>query len=282
MSIARQNPLVSIIIPTFNSENQLALCLDSIKNQDYKNYEIIIVDYYSTDKTIDIASQYTSNIFRRKTPFTERRNYGATKANGEIFYQMDSDMMLSKDLIEKGVEQILNGYDGIIIPQRYAGEGFLGKSKELEVKSSTNDDSLKICRFMTKKAFNTVGGYDTELEAGEDWDITQRIEEYYQLIRINSYITHGWGTYNLTKWIRKMYFYGKSVKKYQVKHKTYSKYQWSPLRFFLLDYTMLRKDPLHACGLLFIKVCEFSSGFLGLLTAPKNKFYEKCSKDFII
>ena len=261
------NPLVSVIIPTFNSEKQLPVCLASIKNQTYQNIEIIIADGFSTDKTLGIARQYQTKIIQKKSPFTERRNYGATIAKGSIYYHMDSDMILPKELIATAVKQIINGFDGVIIPQRFAGEGFFGKCKELEVLSSTNDDKLKICRFLRKTVFDSIGGYDETLEAGEDWDITQRAEEKYRLIRINVYITHGWGKYNLRKWVNKTYYYGKTVKKYQAKHETYSKYQWSPLRFLALDYSMLKHDPLHACGVIFIKFCEFTSGFIGLMNA---------------
>ena len=261
----KPNLLVSVIIPTFNSEKQLPICLESIKNQTYQNIELIIADGFSTDKTVEIAVQYKAKVLQKSCPFTERRNYGATIAQGDIYYHMDSDMILPKELIETAVKQIVGGYDGVIIPQRFLGEGFFGKCKELEVLSSTNDDKLKICRFMKKTVFDAIGGYDESLEAGEDWDITQRIEEKYRLVRINVYVTHGWGKYDLSKWVSKMYYYGKTVKEYQVKHKNYSKYQWSPLRFFLIDYSMLIDDPLHACGLIFIKSCEFFSGFVGLL-----------------
>jgi glycosyltransferase involved in cell wall biosynthesis len=52
------HPLVSVIIPTFNSEKQLPICLESIKNQTYQNIEIIIADGFSTDKTVEIALHY--------------------------------------------------------------------------------------------------------------------------------------------------------------------------------------------------------------------------------
>ena len=266
VSDLKTHPLVSIIIPTFNSEKELPLCLGSLKYQTYDNIEIIIVDGYSTDKTVEIGVQYGAKIFKKKIPVTQSRNYGATKASGEIYYHMDSDIILPNELIEKAVEKILDGYDGVIIPQRFAGEGFLGKCKELELLSSTNNDKLKICRFLRKKVFDAVGGYDESIQAGEDWDITQRIEENYRLIRINECITHGWGKYDLSKWIRKTYKYGKTVKKYQIKHKSYSNYQWSPVRFLLLDYSVLKKDPGHTCGILFIKSCEFFSGFIGLIS----------------
>ena len=51
-------PLVSVIIPTYNSEKTLPLCLESIKRQTYKNIEVIIVDNFSVDRTVDIAKRY--------------------------------------------------------------------------------------------------------------------------------------------------------------------------------------------------------------------------------
>jgi len=52
----KDNPLVSVVIPTYNSEKTLAKCLESIKNQTYKNTESVIVDNFSTDKTTEIKS----------------------------------------------------------------------------------------------------------------------------------------------------------------------------------------------------------------------------------
>jgi len=51
-------PLISVIIPTYNSEKTLPLCLESIKRQTYKNIEVIIVDNFNVDRTVDIAKRY--------------------------------------------------------------------------------------------------------------------------------------------------------------------------------------------------------------------------------
>ena len=56
------NSLISIVIPTKNSADTLTLCLESIKKQTYPNYELIIVDGFSSDKTIDIARKYGTKI----------------------------------------------------------------------------------------------------------------------------------------------------------------------------------------------------------------------------
>ena len=56
-------PLVSIIIPTYNSEMTIGKCLESIRNQSYENVEIIIVDSFSGDGTAKLAERYGARIF---------------------------------------------------------------------------------------------------------------------------------------------------------------------------------------------------------------------------
>lgn len=56
-------PLVSIVIPTFNSSKTLGLCLESVRNQDYDNVEIIVVDNNSSDSTKEIAEKFTPLVF---------------------------------------------------------------------------------------------------------------------------------------------------------------------------------------------------------------------------
>ena len=56
------SPLVSINIATYNSEKTLGKCLDSVRNQTYKNIEIIFMDSYSKDRALDIAKRYGAKI----------------------------------------------------------------------------------------------------------------------------------------------------------------------------------------------------------------------------
>ena len=102
-------PLVSIIIHTRNSDKTLEKCLQSIKNQRYKNIEIIIVDQESEDNTLPIAKKFGVRIFSSpKSLFyngpSRSRNIGAKNAYGEIFYHLDSDMELSENIISESVE----------------------------------------------------------------------------------------------------------------------------------------------------------------------------------
>jgi glycosyltransferase involved in cell wall biosynthesis len=60
------NPNVSIIIPMRNESRYIARCLDSLNNQTYKDFEIILIDDGSTDNTIEIASKYDAKILKQQ------------------------------------------------------------------------------------------------------------------------------------------------------------------------------------------------------------------------
>ena len=86
--------MLSIIIPTLNEEKYLPSLLDSIKSQDYKDYEIIVADAGSKDKTIEIAKKYGCNVVKGGL-LPAGRNRGAESAKGDLFLFLDSDSMLS-------------------------------------------------------------------------------------------------------------------------------------------------------------------------------------------
>jgi len=90
-------PSISVVIPTFNSEKTLEMCLESIVNQDYPKdkIEIIIADGGSVDRTIEIARKYTNKIFDNPLKTGEAgKAVGVKKAKGDIIALIDSDNIL--------------------------------------------------------------------------------------------------------------------------------------------------------------------------------------------
>src|SRR3990167_6811447 len=73
-------PLVSVIVPTYNEQENIGRCLGSILAQNYKKIEVIIVDNFFIIKTLQIAQKYTSNCFRFGNERSAQRNFGAQKA----------------------------------------------------------------------------------------------------------------------------------------------------------------------------------------------------------
>ena len=92
---------LSIIIPTLEEEKYLPLLLDSIKKQNLKrDYEIIISDAGSKDRTIEIAESQGCKIVKGGLP-AKGRNEGAKIAQGELFLFLDADTMLPENSLEK-------------------------------------------------------------------------------------------------------------------------------------------------------------------------------------
>ena len=94
----------SIIIPTCNEEKYLPGLLESIKKQKYKNYEIIIADANSKDKTIKIAKRYKCKVVKGGKP-ARGRNKGAKIAKGKYLIFMDSDGILKNNKLEKLIKE---------------------------------------------------------------------------------------------------------------------------------------------------------------------------------
>lgn len=100
-------PYFSVVIPTLNEENYLPKLLDCLAKQTYKNFEVIICDGNSGDKTIEKAYQFQERLPRLivlpnlKRNVSLQRNAGADKTNGEYIQFMDADVIINKDYFYK-------------------------------------------------------------------------------------------------------------------------------------------------------------------------------------
>ena len=107
------NPLVSVIVPTYNSERTLQECLNALISQNYKNIEIIITDSFSKDKTKEIARRFTNNIIDAESLALARKK-GVELSQGKYILFLDSDQIINPDTIELSVRACEEeGYDGV-------------------------------------------------------------------------------------------------------------------------------------------------------------------------
>ncbi|MCD7781987.1 MAG: glycosyltransferase [Methanosphaera sp.] len=173
---------LSIIIPTHNEEDYLPNLLNSIDRQNFHDYEVIIADANSTDKTRKIALEHDTIVIDGGLPAIGR-NRGASIANGELLLFLDADSVLTDDYIKTTITEFEHRNLGIAITQIIPLEkGFI------------NEFSHGIANFMTKKISNikphgagcygiltykllhdNVNGFDEELDFGEDTDYIERI-----------------------------------------------------------------------------------------------------------
>lgn len=103
-----KNPLVSIIITSYNYGHYLADAIESALRQTYQNLEVIVVDDYSTDNTKNIVNQYPVHYFyQRHQGVAIARNNGIKQSHGEFFVCLDGDDKLAPEYIRKTMEQIM-------------------------------------------------------------------------------------------------------------------------------------------------------------------------------
>ena len=115
----KNNYLVSIIVPVYNTEKYLKKCLDSIINQTYSNIEIILIDDGSTDNSPKICDEYKSRnnnikvIHQTNSGVSTARNVGLDAAIGEYVGFIDSDDYIDNNMVEKIMKEII--YDNLDI-----------------------------------------------------------------------------------------------------------------------------------------------------------------------
>lgn len=100
------NQLVSIIIPTYQTETYIKRAVESAYNQTYPNVEIVVIDDGSTDKTKEILTPYIEKqqihyVFKENGGLSDARNVGITHASGAYIYFLDSDDWIETTYIEK-------------------------------------------------------------------------------------------------------------------------------------------------------------------------------------
>jgi glycosyltransferase involved in cell wall biosynthesis len=250
--------------------------LESIRNQSYRNIEIIVVDKNSRDKTVEIAKNYNAKVFQLNAERAEAKNFGLGKAIGKYVCFIDSDMELTKNVIKECVNLIENNgkIGGIIIPERSVSNSFWAKVRDFE-RSFYAGTEIESARFFRKDLAEKVGGFDENIVFFEESTLPQQIEKlgYNVRARINAEILHHEEDFALWRWLKKKYYYGKTASVYRDKYNDLSKKQMSLFYRFGLFFRNKRfySKPLLALGVIILKFSEYFSAGLGYLVSKVRK-----------
>jgi len=267
----KSKPLVSVIIPTRNSSRTLYGCLRSIKNQTYKNIDVIVVDNYSSDNTEEVAKLFDVRFFRHGCERSAQMNYGAQMAEGEYFLFSYSDFYLKPGLVEHCVDRCESdtNVDALFVPvETKTRDNFWVKCRALERKLINLGEPLIECpRFYKRRAFEKVGGFDETLII-EDYDILNRMKAAGLKIVRSKVSTLHEDPSSLKDFVLGYLYFGKNgVPLFIRKHGSLAMAQYSFIRpTYIRHFSVFKKDPLHATGLLFCRLVYYMAAFFGMLT----------------
>ncbi len=190
---------VSVIIPTLNEEKLLPSTLESVKAQTYKDFELIVKDGLSFDKTVDIARNYGAKVISLKDSSAgEARNQGARYAGGTILVFLDADTLMAPDAMNKLVND-LQEFGAVLVFPRYLTRE---QTVEIDGKPSygirvfvkfwfTFEDLFRkyadryaggMCMACDAAAFRRVGGFNEKLKVCEDIEISYRLRKIGRVI----------------------------------------------------------------------------------------------------
>lgn len=205
-----KNELISIIIPTFNRSNYLPIAIDSVLNQTYSNYELIIIDDGSTDDTHKIIQEkYKDKIIyicQENQGESKARNKGISLAKGKYIAFLDSDDFWSPKKLETQVycfsSAKQNGLVGVFSPVWIVDEngdkiykkpkGTIRSSNDLRYENLLTNNIVygsSSNLLLETDRVRQIGGFDHTIQYGEDRDFLLRLRQKGNLKYISTPLT---------------------------------------------------------------------------------------------
>ncbi|MCL2243283.1 MAG: glycosyltransferase [Treponema sp.] len=183
---------VSIIIPALNEEKTLPGLLDSIKAQEFDDYEIIVADAGSKDRTKEIALSKGCRIVDGGLPGAGR-NAGASVAKGDFLFFLDADVIIPPGFIRNVYDEMQDRFIDLATCEikplsDYRLDRVIHRLMNLAVLLNLwlDPKAFGFCIFVTKRLFLRAGGFDETIYVAEDNDFVKRASVFRNLRFLNS------------------------------------------------------------------------------------------------
>ncbi len=210
-AVRKHQPLISIVLPTYNGSRYLREAIDSCLAQTYHNWELILVDDCSTDSTPDIIAEYVAQDPRvrsirhevnKKLP--QSLNTGHAAALGEYLTWTSDDNRFLPAAIEEMIRFLeehptvgIVYTDCVLIDD--SGK-YLNEFPALPPSRLAYMDALGACFLYRRTVYETLGGYDTDLFLGEDYEYWLRAYRQFELAPLHKTLyEYRWHDQSLTK-----------------------------------------------------------------------------------
>jgi len=197
-------PFFSVVIPLYNKENFVAATINSVLTQTFTDFEVIIVNDASTDKSLAVAQEFTdSRITMINHPLNKglsaSRNTGIRNAAAEYIAFLDADDLWKPKFLET-IRQLITDYpEAGLFATKYEQvypENIIVPSFKLQLKNRTGvvnfyrsnlNEAIYYpsCLCARKVVFEKVGLYDEQINFGEDIDFNIRAHQFFKLAYCN-------------------------------------------------------------------------------------------------
>lgn len=186
-----KRPFFSIIIPALNEEKFIPKLLDSLTKQTFNDFEVLVIDGKSKDKTVRIASSYASILPLRvivadHASLPHQRNIGADNAKGEWFVFVDADTVLLPYTLNR-LFMYITAHDAHILTSWFTPDSEEDKDARFVLLAHLVFETAKMLKRTTapgpfsivdRETFYTIGKYDEDHPFLEDQDFSQRAHKH--------------------------------------------------------------------------------------------------------
>ena len=191
-----KKPLVSVIMPTYNREDRVLIAINSVLNQTYSNFELIIVDDASTDETVDILNSFNDDrikviIHDENKGVSASRNSALKEAKGEYIAYLDSDNEWTPNYLSSMVGAFLTInnadalYSGQLVFREFNSSIYAVRFGSFNKSLLHNRNYIDLNCFCHKReVVDKVGGFDETLLKLVDWDFILKISEHFNIYSV--------------------------------------------------------------------------------------------------
>lgn len=192
-------PRISVVIPAYNSADTIRETVESVLNQTFSDFEIIVIDDGSQDATLEILTRIQDlrlKVFSYPNAgASTSRNRGLALARGKFIAFLDADDLWTPDKLEAQLNALQANPQASVA---YSWTDFIDKDGRFlwsGLHITVNGDALEkllVVNFLEngsnplirKQALTEVGGFDPSLGSAEDWELWLRLAAYYQFVAV--------------------------------------------------------------------------------------------------
>ncbi len=184
----KEKPLISVIVPLYNYRKYIGYCIQSILNQTYTNFELIVVDDCSTDNSYEKAKKF-ENKDKRVKVIKLNKNYGYSKAKnegiilskGKYIVTLDADDMMTKDSLEIRIKAAIKHNVPFVYANAYLVKDNISLKECYKIKNYRENKSIDIYNIhaqtvlIHRDIYKKFGLYDENLRSRSDREMWWRL-----------------------------------------------------------------------------------------------------------